>query len=154
MQFMLALLSAHFLGDFVFQTDRMAINKSSSWSWLAYHVTVYTATIVTLAAWWTYLQNGYLGAPPLVLFGLATWITHFATDAVTSRLTSKLWFFRPLPGIWEQATYEYPKTLNSVVNPWVPYSDNRRHWFFVTIGAGQLIHAWTLYLTWTWAVAY
>jgi hypothetical protein len=51
-------------------------------------------------------------------FVALTWATHFVTDAVTSRINARLW------------------------------QTERRHWFFVAVGADQLIHATTLGLTW------
>lgn len=53
-------------------------------------------------------------------FFAITFLTHFATDYVTSRVTSRLW----------------------AAQSW--------HWFFVVIGADQLIHYWTLILTFGW----
>lgn len=50
-------------------------------------------------------------------FALITFVLHTLTDAVTSRITSYLW------------------------------QEQERHWFFVVIGADQLIHYWTLILT-------
>lgn len=126
----LALLVAHFLGDFILQTDWMAINKSKRWDALSAHAFVYSMCFL----------------PWGITFALATFASHYATDAVTSRITSKLWFFRMEPGIWEQADYAVPKHGRTLVNPWTPRGGNR-HWFFVVIGLDQLIHATTLALT-------
>lgn len=94
----LILLTLHFIGDFLFQTDWMAINKSKRWDALSLHVLVYS------------LVFSYYG----IAFVALVAATHFLTDAVTSRITSRLW----------QA--------------------NQRHWFFVVIGADQLLHYATL----------
>jgi hypothetical protein len=73
-----------------------------------------------------------LGAIPLVfILGVASgrlplgWIivngmAHFATDYVTSRINSRLW------------------------------TDKKVHWFFVGVGADQVIHYLTLGLTMVW----
>ena len=104
----LALLTAHFVGDFLLQNDWMALNKSKSWWVLTAHCFVYSVLVgATLA---TYTNN----SPMAVLLVFAP---HFLTDAITSRITAKLW----------QA--------------------NQRHWFFVTIGFDQLLHAIQLLLT-------
>jgi len=52
-----------------------------------------------------------------IYFALVTLLTHTAQDYITSRITSRLW----------QA--------------------NQRHWFFVAIGADQLLHYFTLAAT-------
>jgi hypothetical protein len=62
-------------------------------------------------------------------FAVATFVTHWVTDYWTSRLTSKLWFFKSTDG----------------VN--FTYIEGPRHWFFVAIGFDQLIHAFTLAVT-------
>lgn len=100
----LSLLLVHFVADFVLQSDWMATNKSKRWDALTAHVTVYATSFL----FWG------------LEFAVVTYALHFLTDAITSRITSRLW----------QA--------------------NQRHWFFVAIGADQLIHAaclaWTLRL--------
>lgn len=96
----------HFLGDFILQTDRMAQNKSKLSGWLALHVGVYSTCFVFFG--WKFV--------------LATWLAHFATDYVTSRITSKLW------------------------------QKNERHWFFVVIGADQALHLTQLALCYEWLV--
>ena len=100
-QIPLILVAIHFLADFVMQTDWMAINKSKSWSALFAHCCVYAAVFLWFGP----------------AFAAITFVTHFATDAITSRITSLLWH------------------------------KNERHWFFVVIGADQLIHYVTLALT-------
>lgn len=100
-QIPLILVAMHFLADFVLQTDWMAINKSKRWDALAIHAGIYAVTFV------------FFG----VEFMWITFVTHFVTDAITSRITSLLW------------------------------RKNERHWFFVVIGADQLIHYVTLALT-------
>lgn len=70
-----ALIWVHWLADFVLQTDKMAIGKSTSNRWLGYHVAVYTACLLPFG-WKLALANG---------------AAHFCTDWVTSRWTSRLW---------------------------------------------------------------
>lgn len=115
----LTLLAAHFVGDFLLQSDQMAINKSKSDKWLLLHVLVYSAC---------FLPWGWR-------FALVTAVLHFWTDFWTSRLTSKLWFMTPLG----------PSTRPTL---WRVKTPNTRHWFFVAIGADQLLHYVTLALTW------
>ena len=71
----IALVWLHFIADFVFQTDKMAMNKSTSNLWLGLHVLIYTIPFL-LFGWKFALVNG---------------VCHFITDWFTSRATSKLW---------------------------------------------------------------
>lgn len=80
---LLALLTVHFVADFMLQSDWMAINKSKRWDVLALHCGIYSLGFL----WWGWR------------FALLTFVLHFVTDACTSRLTSFLyprsrhWFF-------------------------------------------------------------
>jgi hypothetical protein len=80
----LAAIWLHFIGDFLLQTDKMALNKSSSGKWLTIHVVVYALAILPLG--WQYaVYNAIL---------------HLVVDFGTSRATTFLysrghrhWFF-------------------------------------------------------------
>jgi uncharacterized protein DUF3307 len=98
----LALMSVHFVADFVLQSDWMALNKSKRMDALAVHVTIYSACFL-LFGW--------------RLAGV-TFFAHFVQDFITSRINARLW------------------------------AANQRHWFFVAIGADQLLHTFQLALTW------
>ncbi len=113
----LALLLAHFVGDFLLQSDWMALNKSRRNEVLTVHALVYSLCFL----FWGWK------------FWLLTFYSHWLTDYVTSRITSKLWF---MAQAWPGENEYYLKTPNT------------RHWFFVAIGADQLIHAATLTATW------
>ena len=142
------LLVAHFIGDFVCQSDWMAINKSKRWDALAAHVGVYIA-VLTPGAVWLAGDPRLRDAAPLLLFLGVNTAAHFVQDAITSRLTSRLWFFRRADGIWAQAEYTVPKHGRTIVNPWIAEGGNR-HWFFVAIGFDQLLHYVTLFVTADW----
>lgn len=132
------LFAAHFVGDFLFQTDWMAMNKSQRWDALAAHVGVYAVTlglftsIALPPAPYPYADTVWFSAFVAVNAAL-----HFVTDAVTSRATSRLWF---LP------------TVGFGMRPnWIQVEvKNTRHWFFVLIGLDQLIHVLTLLWTAHW----
>lgn len=97
----IALLGVHFIADFVLQSDWMATNKSRRWDALALHVAVYAACFAWMG--WRFVA--------------VTFAAHFVTDAVTSRITSRLWVA------------------------------GSRHWFFVVVGLDQWLHATQLILT-------
>lgn len=78
------LIWLHFLGDFILQTNKMAINKSKDNKYLLLHCTVYTIPLF----WFGWV------------FALINGVAHFITDYFTSRATSHLhskgerhWFF-------------------------------------------------------------
>jgi hypothetical protein len=73
--FVITIFWVHFLADFVLQTNKMAINKSTSSKWLGVHVLVYSAVLLIFG--WKY--------------ALANGVAHFVVDFVTSRLTTYLW---------------------------------------------------------------
>ena len=72
---LLALVWVHFAADFLLQTDAMALRKSTSNAWLAFHVAVYSVC---------FLPFGWR-------FAAVTALAHFTTDWVSSRLTTRLW---------------------------------------------------------------
>ena len=93
------LIWMHFIADFVLQTNDMAKNKSKSFKWLSIHVIVYS--LIFLYFGWQ--------------FALINCIADFITDAVSSRITSRL------------------------------YKAGEIHWFFVIIGLDQALHISTLF---------
>lgn len=72
---MILLIWLHFFADFIFQTDQMAINKSTSIKWLSLHILAYS---------WPFLWFGWK-------FAIVNAIAHFITDFFTSKATSWLW---------------------------------------------------------------
>ena len=120
----LSLLAVHFVGDFLLQADWMAQGKSKNTRAgliaLTTHVLVYSLCFMWLGFYFTAL----------------TFVTHWATDFVTSRITSRLIPFVP------------DDTENSIELYNMNWQDGRsNHWFFVTIGFDQLLHYTTLALT-------
>lgn len=95
------LIWAHFVGDFILQTDEMAINKSKSNKWLVYHVGIYSLVLLPWGLW----------------FAAVNVALHFVTDYFSSRLSSYFW------------------------------KAEKRHEFFVVIGADQALHMTALIVT-------
>ena len=79
------LLAVHWVADFVLQSRWMAENKSSRLDALGLHVGVYTAVLAVAA---TLLFGMGMN---VLWFIAANGLLHFATDFVTSRITSALW---------------------------------------------------------------
>jgi hypothetical protein len=122
MKIALALIIIHFVADWLLQSDKMAINKSKSVYWLTIHVLVYTVILLlgTIIINWTPLS----AQPVLVLNAILSYVVlnstlHWATDFFTSKINA--WIFQK--------------------------GEKHRHWFFVCIGADQVIHYTCLLLT-------
>lgn len=75
------LLLVHFLADFVCQTHKQATRKSTSNKYLFYHV--FTYSIIWIPAIFVLTSSLVIS----LLFGGITFILHFITDWITSRLT-------------------------------------------------------------------
>ena len=108
----IAILWAHFIGDFILQSDYHAVNKSKNNKALLDHIMWYSLPFVVLT----------IITPATVLWLLFNVIAHGAIDWVTSRISSRLW------------------------------QQNKRHWFFVTIGADQSLHFTCLFASYVWLV--
>lgn len=71
----LLLMCIHFIADFWFQTDELALNKSTSNMWLAFHSYVYAVCFCMCGFYFTLLM----------------FVSHFIIDGCSSRMTSILW---------------------------------------------------------------
>lgn len=142
-------LALHWVADFVCQTDWMALNKSRRWDALLEHVWVYMA--VMLLGVWVVTGRPYES----VWFAGVTFVAHFVTDAVTSRIIARLYPFEPIS---MRAVSVAEKGSPAVIN-WSGHTTrlwrdidglggHSRHWFFVAVGLDQALHyaqlAWTL----------
>lgn len=114
----------HYIADFELQNNWMALGKSKRLLPLLAHVTVYAGCFGLVFGW---------------QFGVVTFATHFLTDFVTSRWTSKLWFLplHSLPSLHKISESRYVPTH------WT-YDTGTRHRFFCVIGLDQMIHSYTL----------
>jgi hypothetical protein len=113
------LLFVHWIADFVLQTHWQATNKSKDNYALASHVGTYTSTwFIFIFGWLIY--NDIDLTKQMLLFIPITFVAHFVTDYITSRITSYL------------------------------YKKEDFHNFFVIIGFDQLLHYLQIFLTFSW----
>lgn len=97
---LISLMFGHWFADFVCQTRWMAENKSKSFKALSAHVLVYSL-VITFYMWYreffvigiqrltgTGTLTEHVPAINFLWFFLATFATHWITDAITSRITS------------------------------------------------------------------
>lgn len=87
LNFLIFILFAHWISDFVFQSDKMAINKSKSFYWLTFHVLAYGSGML----FFMLMTMTIFSSSSILLYILINSIAHFCTDAVTSRITSYLY---------------------------------------------------------------
>ena len=129
------LLVAHFVGDFLCQSDWMAVNKSQRWDALALHVLAYSAVLAVAVI------VGH-GDTPQALWFLSTNVAaHFIQDAITSRINARLWFLDTTTGARDRYLHD---------GEFIGRFNDKRHWFFVGIGFDQLLHYVTLFVTAGW----
>ena len=83
MLFIIAILIAHWVGDFVLQSHQMSVTKSSNNYILLVHSVVYTIPIVITCI--------IVGIPYSIFIYLLIAISHFIVDWCTSRVTKNLW---------------------------------------------------------------
>ena len=126
----LQIVFAHWVSDFVLQSHWMATNKSKNWQALLAHVATYTASMTVLMFIMAILLsdtvikfnmiNGIILAmtpSAYMAWILLNGVLHLITDAVTSRITYKLW------------------------------GRSKMHDFFVVVGFDQMIHYTCLFVT-------
>lgn len=80
------LLVCHYVSDFHFQTDTMAINKSTSNKWLTIHVLAYIYPFAVLYAFFMFF--GIIDYMEFYVIVVANFVLHWITDYVTSRIAS------------------------------------------------------------------
>lgn len=122
----LVVLFGHWLFDFVLQPHWMSLRKSKDWLVLALHAVLITIGGLSAAAF--IKEFGGYRFTTHQLWLVVGWAAlnggaHFAIDAVTSRITSRLW------------------------------QRDRVHDFFVVIGFDQLLHVGLALGTVAWLVA-
>ncbi len=76
----------HWLADFVFQSGKMATNKSKSIKWLTLHVTVYSFIMMI----GIFILTMDITVSLFMSLGLI-FVTHWITDFITSKITSNFW---------------------------------------------------------------
>lgn len=125
---------AHFIGDFVFQSHWMAKNKSSNGDALLWHVFVYSLVMLVFIALYTQINFQWgpnVAIPVWAGFALITFVSHFLTDLVTSRVVGV---------IFESAMKDYKQGFETEFG-------RKYHDYFVVIGFDQTLHLCTLWLT-------
>lgn len=116
------ILLVHWVADFLFQSRHMATRKSESNYYLSLHVTIYSFTTIMLWVLFFLIIGTHMTTFTVFLSLAVTFATHWLTDYVTSRQTSKF------------------------------YKAENYKAFFDTVGIDQWIHALTLFLTYNYII--
>lgn len=106
------LLVFHYIGDHLLQTGKMGLEKHKDNIILIYHVAIYTVVMTLFANYifWDFPSDR------IVTFFLVTFISHFITDYITSRINHQLYERK-----------ETKKLLNMI------YLDQNLHYFQLII---------------------
>jgi len=132
----LGIIFIHWIADFVMQTEKMAISKSTSNYWLTRHVLVYSTVWFFACLFYCAYLDGFnwtqRGVNLVFIFPIITFICHWITDYYTSRLNTKL-----LP----------PKEEHPTDKGYFKQLGGEFHNFFVSIGFDQVIHYLQLIIT-------
>lgn len=118
-------LFCHWVFDFFLQTDEQAKGKSQENKWLLSHCKTYGLGLMLIAIlnmdlFYSPELKGLVTIAKMFCFVGLNFGLHFFTDYVTSRASSLLW------------------------------KEGKVHDFFVTIGADQMIHYFTIFGTLLW----
>ena len=116
------ILLVHWVADFLLQTRHMATRKSESNYYLSLHVTIYSFTTIVLWVFFFLIVGTHMSTFTIFLSFGVTFATHWLTDYVTSRQTSKF------------------------------YKAENYKGFFDMVGFDQWIHALTLFLTYNYII--
>lgn len=115
------ILTAHWIFDFILQTDAQAKGKSSSMKDLLSHTGSYSMYWLMASCLLFGIQNIHRETSwyiwTSIIFSTVTFICHTITDYFTSRLNKRLW------------------------------EKGQTHKFFISVGGDQLLHYTQLFLT-------
>lgn len=92
-------LFMHWLGDFVLQREKWAVNKYKDWNMLWLHICTYY--IVMFCAMWP-----IIGKYDAVTFATINALAHFVTDAITSRISHYAYERKQMKLFWSTIGFD------------------------------------------------
>lgn len=138
----LVILAAHWVADLPCQTTWMRMEKWHSWKALSAHAAVYASVLWGGSSIVFIVHGRPFGS--FVAWMLVNGLAHFVQDAITSRVTHRLWFvdmkkISPSKYCGVCDGYRYTANLKPTANA-----------FFNVICGDQILHAATLLGTAAW----
>jgi hypothetical protein len=88
LQLILAIIIGHWIGDYVLQTEAMAVNKSKSNKWLTIHVGAWTFGLAVVVIPFSGLVSIWLW---VLLMGVLHWIQDYITSRINTYFLKKKW---------------------------------------------------------------
>ncbi len=88
LQLILAIIIGHWIGDYVLQTESMAVNKSKSNKWLTIHVGAWTFGLAVVVIPFSGLVSIWLW---VLLMGVLHWIQDYITSRINTYFLKKKW---------------------------------------------------------------
>jgi len=144
---MIKLFFLHFLADFILQPREMGKKKSSDFRWLFGHLAIQFLVFLPFVGWRLSAMNTLLhGIIDRNIWNLYKLRAHFSTLKDIREMEQEV-FKGHL--ITKTKTGKTPKRLKVWRNNWYKhyvrdYEYWEDHWFYVTIGFDQFLHAATL----------
>ena len=129
--YIILILVAHWVGDFLLQFRDIAIGKSKEVKFLLCHILFYGTVLFLSGGLFaaTTLPNPLCDGPLLAWIGINI-LLHFIVDYFTSRANSCV----------------FEKGIKKD-------NDGYSHEFWACIGADQIIHMFCLFSTWIWLIS-
>ena len=94
---LLKIIWLHLIGDFLFQSDKIAINKSSSFKYLGIHCLIYSLPLLLISP----------------LFAAINSIFHFVIDFCSSQLTT--YFYKNKQRHWFFVTIGFDQAIHFTI---------------------------------------
>jgi hypothetical protein len=141
------LLFLHWFGDYILQSNHLALRKADDALALLQHVIIVALTL-------------FIGSLPLAVIGLVGWnplvqfvgvnfTAHLVTDYVTSKVNKQLWFVDVEPRGRSITSGDYASFPF-----YAKFDREKRHWFFVSLGFDQFLHQLVLLITASYYLRY
>ena len=88
LQIIFAILIGHWVGDYVLQTEKMAVGKSSSIKWLTIHAAIWTASMMIIVVPFSSSVSIWVW---VLFMGALHWFQDFVTSRINAFFQKNKW---------------------------------------------------------------